>query len=88
MAKSRTSEVSPEEREEYLAKQKTLKGELQRLEEKERQLKADMEVQHLLIPNIPDDDVPEGKDDEFNVEVRTFGEPPQRDFEVRPHYRD
>jgi seryl-tRNA synthetase len=78
--------LSPEEREQFLAKQKTLKAELQGLEEKERQLKADRDETLSWIPNIPDEDVPEGKDDQFNVEVRTWGEITKPDFEVRPHY--
>lgn len=39
----------------------------------------------LSIPNIPDDQVPDGKDDSDNVEVARWGEPRQYDFEVRDH---
>ena len=54
--------------------------------------KADLDVvQHSLeallseIPNIPDDEVPEGKTEEDNVEIRRWGEPKQFDFEVKDH---
>ncbi|MEQ4673741.1 serine--tRNA ligase [Providencia vermicola] len=39
----------------------------------------------LSIPNIPDDQVPDGRDDSDNVEVARWGEPRQYDFEVRDH---
>ncbi|EPG7575920.1 serine--tRNA ligase [Providencia rettgeri] len=39
----------------------------------------------LSIPNIPDDHVPDGKDDSDNVEVARWGEPRQYDFEVKDH---
>ncbi|MEX9868671.1 serine--tRNA ligase [Providencia huaxiensis] len=39
----------------------------------------------LSIPNIPDGQVPDGKDDSDNVEVARWGEPRQYDFEVKDH---
>jgi seryl-tRNA synthetase len=40
----------------------------------------------LTIPNIPAKDVPIGKDEEENVEIRKWGEPRAFDFEPQPHY--
>jgi seryl-tRNA synthetase len=37
------------------------------------------------IPNIPADEVPEGKSDEDNVEVRRWGTPREFDFTVKDH---
>lgn len=37
------------------------------------------------IPNIPDTDVPEGQDEEDNVEIRSWGTIKQFDFEVKDH---
>ncbi|MBV7434719.1 serine--tRNA ligase [Cardiobacteriaceae bacterium TAE3-ERU3] len=37
------------------------------------------------LPNLPDDGVPEGKNEDDNVEVRRFGEPRSYDFEVKEH---
>jgi seryl-tRNA synthetase len=37
------------------------------------------------IPNIPDSSVPEGQDEEDNVEVRRWGTPKTFDFEVKDH---
>ncbi|WP_299727045.1 serine--tRNA ligase [uncultured Endozoicomonas sp.] len=45
------------------------------------------ELNNLLleVPNLPHDSVPEGKDENDNVLVRTWGEPRQFDFEVKDH---
>lgn len=37
------------------------------------------------IPNLPDDSVPVGKDENENVEIRKWGEPREFDFEVKDH---
>ncbi len=37
------------------------------------------------LPNLPDDDVPEGETEDDNQEVRTWGEPASFDFEVKDH---
>ncbi len=37
------------------------------------------------VPNLPDDKVPEGRDESDNVEIRTWGEPRHYDFEVLDH---
>ncbi|MEM7431806.1 MAG: serine--tRNA ligase [Pseudomonadota bacterium] len=39
----------------------------------------------LGLPNLPDDDVPEGKGEDDNVEARRWGEPREFDFEPRDH---
>lgn len=39
----------------------------------------------LLIPNLPDADVPDGADDNDNVEVKRWGDPPEFDFEPLDH---
>ena len=78
--------LSAAEREPYLQKQKELKAEIAQLEEQERQLRARLDEQMALVPNIPDVDVPEGKDDTENVEVKRQGAVRQFDFEPRAHY--
>ncbi len=39
----------------------------------------------LGVPNIPDTSVPEGKDENDNIEVRRWGKPRQFDFEPQDH---
>ena len=48
-------------------------------------LQSDLEVLLSGIPNIPDDSVPPGNSEEDNVEVLSWGEKPQFDFEARDH---
>jgi seryl-tRNA synthetase len=40
----------------------------------------------LAIPNVTASDVPEGKDESFNVEIFNWGEPKKFDFEVKDHH--
>ncbi len=56
------------------------------LDEKLRQIETDMELLLLSLPNIPDEVVPEGKDESDNVELRTWGDKPQFDFEPLAHW--
>ncbi|MBN3491715.1 serine--tRNA ligase [Vibrio neptunius] len=39
----------------------------------------------LSVPNLPDDEVPDGKDENENVEISRWGEPKSYDFEVKDH---
>ncbi len=39
-----------------------------------------------VMPNLPDADVPFGKDDSENVVIKTIGEPPSFDFTPIPHW--
>ncbi|MDO9886824.1 serine--tRNA ligase [Glaesserella parasuis] len=49
--------------------------------------KVQAEIRELLlsIPNLPADEVPEGKDDSENLEVSRWGTPRQFDFEIKDH---
>jgi seryl-tRNA synthetase len=49
---------------------------------------ADAELRDLLagLPNTPQDDVPDGPDEDHNVEIRRWGEPPVFDFTPREHF--
>ncbi|MDR9825356.1 serine--tRNA ligase [Vibrio sp. FNV 38] len=39
----------------------------------------------LSVPNLPDDEVPNGKDENENVEISRWGQPKSYDFEVKDH---
>ncbi|MEN3973665.1 serine--tRNA ligase [Emcibacter sp. SYSU 3D8] len=62
-----------------------LKSEIQEGEERERTLQAELDDVLASIPNHLDDDVPDGPDEDANVELRRVGEPPAFDFEPRDH---
>ncbi|HHJ14408.1 MAG TPA: serine--tRNA ligase [Gammaproteobacteria bacterium] len=53
----------------------------QQLERVQQELDAIL----MSIPNLPDARVPDGRDENDNVEVRRWGKPPVFDFEVRDH---
>ncbi|MBI6529938.1 serine--tRNA ligase [Proteus vulgaris] len=69
-----------------------LRQEVNLLGEKLEAAKAELEVLQaeirdyaLTIPNMPDDAVPNGKDDSENVEVFRWGTPKTYDFELKDH---
>ncbi|MCK5065281.1 MAG: serine--tRNA ligase [Candidatus Fermentibacteraceae bacterium] len=47
---------------------------------------GEMSETELRFTNIPDPDVPVGKDESDNVLIRTSGEKPSFDFEPKPHW--
>ncbi|MFQ6674342.1 MAG: serine--tRNA ligase, partial [Fidelibacterota bacterium] len=49
------------------------------------ELKKTVKELLLWVPNIPHGSVPVGKDETANVEIRTWGKPPEFDFEPLDH---
>ena len=62
-----------------------IKKEIEALEEKQKVIEENLWQKALVIPNLPDEDVPVGKDEDDNVEIKRVGEIPQFDFEVKSH---
>lgn len=50
------------------------------------QLDTQLEQRLLVIPNLPHESVPVGRDVNDNKEVRRWGEPPRFSFEPKPHW--
>ncbi|MEL7048153.1 MAG: serine--tRNA ligase [Pseudomonadota bacterium] len=63
-----------------------LKAFLQAGEEAERENDTKLRDALASIPNLPLDDVPDGKDENDNVEVKRWGEPKTYDFEPKQHF--
>ncbi|YBV97601.1 serine--tRNA ligase [Phyllobacteriaceae bacterium JZ32] len=63
-----------------------LKTFLQTAEEEERRLDKELADALAVIPNIPLDDVPEGKDEADNVEVRRVGNIRNFAFQPKEHF--
>ncbi|MCO6408089.1 serine--tRNA ligase [Hoeflea alexandrii] len=63
-----------------------LKDELQAGEARERELDDALKHALSVLPNIPHDDVPVGKDESDNVEIRVSGAKPELGFETREHF--
>lgn len=49
-------------------------------------LEAEREALLLSWPNLPHESVPDGRSSADNVQVRSFGQPREFDFEPRPHW--
>lgn len=49
------------------------------------ELQEQLEQVTLSVPNLPDDSVPNGKDEDENVEISRWGEPRTYDFELKDH---
>ena len=64
----------------------SLKDAIAKGEDEERKLEAGMKAALEVIPNLPREDVPLGKDEHDNVEVRKVGTPLAMDFAPKQHF--
>jgi seryl-tRNA synthetase len=62
-----------------------IKNKISLLEEELNKINNELTLKALSIPNIPDDDVPVGADENDNVEIKKVLTPRKFDFEVKPH---
>ncbi len=74
-----------EDASEAVAAMKEVSTQIKEREERIRELESELREQLLLLPNIPEDSVPDGADDSANRLERAWGEPPAFDFEPRDH---
>lgn len=81
MMKKNGEDVAPlmEEMKGLAEQVKECNQQLSELEDKQRYLL-------LTIPNTPNADIPDGKDDSDNVEIRRWGEPRDFGFEAKAHW--
>ena len=68
-----------------LAEMKTLSTDLKKHEAELKDIEEKWKYMQLMLPSIPLDSVPVGKDDSENVEVRTWGEKTVFGFEPKDH---
>ncbi|OLQ75189.1 serine--tRNA ligase [Photobacterium proteolyticum] len=71
--------------EKILAEVANLGGELDEAKKALAELQTELQDITLSVPNLPDDSVPAGKDEDENVEVSRWGQPKTYDFEVKDH---
>lgn len=71
---------------ELFKEMKALSDEIKELDIKVKDLDEEIRKALLSIPNTPNKDIPIGKSDEDNVEIRRFLEPKKFDFEVKAHW--
>jgi seryl-tRNA synthetase len=80
MAKSRGEDVQP-----LLDAVASIGDKLKQSEKQLADLQEEVDALMLGIPNMPDESVPAGTSEDDNLQVLTWGEPPQFDFEPRDH---
>lgn len=68
-----------------MAEVTALKDSMTALEERQKETTAALRALLEGVPNIPADDIPDGVDEDDNVEVRCIGEKPSFGFDVRDH---
>jgi len=74
-----------EARQEAIMQMQQVAAESRGLESPLREVEASFDALMLRVPNVPADDVPEGRTDADNIVLRTWGEIPQFDFTPRDH---
>lgn len=75
-----------ENADELIAKMRQVGDDIKELDEELRQVEEELNYVMLRIPNIPHESVPVGDSEDDNVEIRTWGDMPQFDFEAKPHW--
>ncbi len=79
-AKAAGEDIQP-----LLAEVQNLGDQLDAAKERLNEVQAQLDNLLLGVPNIPHESVPEGADEDDNVEVRTWGTPAEFDFEPLDH---
>jgi seryl-tRNA synthetase len=77
---------NPSERQAKIEAMRKVGDQISTLDEQVRQVESELNSLVAVVPNIPDDSVPLGKDEHDNVVVKTFGEIPSFDFTPIPHW--
>jgi len=80
------SASSDEERQAAIEKGKGIKEQLEAKEPELKEVELAFQEQLLLLPNIPSEDTPIGKDESENVIIRSWGEKPEFSFDPKEHF--
>ena len=79
-------DISKSKDESLFKKSKEISTELEKIAEQQKNTKTELDKILSSIPNIPHQDVPNGKDENDNVEVLKAGKVPEFDFKPKSHY--
>jgi len=85
VANNKIVHASSEEREAILEKMKRLKAEMEEEESELKEVMKEWQGLMLMVPNIPDESVPEGRGEEDNVTIKEWGTKPNFDFTPKSH---
>ncbi len=70
-----------------MSEAKEIPGRIKRIEEELREIEAERRLYELMIPNIPSESVPIGRDETQNKVLREAGSRPNFDFTPRDHHQ-
>ncbi len=79
-------DISKSKDESLFKKSKEISTELEKISDQQKNTKTELDKILSSIPNIPHQDVPNGKDENDNVEVLKAGKIPEFDFKPKSHY--
>ena len=79
-------DISKSKDESLFNKSKEISIELEKISDNQKKIKAELDGILSNIPNIPNEDVPIGKDENDNIEVLKSGKIPNFDFKPKSHY--
>jgi len=79
-------DISKSKDESLFKKSKEISKKLDEIIEEQKKTKSDLDLILSTIPNIPHSDVPDGKDENDNVEISKSGKIPNFDFKPKAHY--
>ncbi len=79
-------DISKSKDERLFKKSKEISLELEKISEHQKNTKTELDNILSNIPNIPHQDVPNGKDENDNVEILKAGNVPKFDFKPKSHY--
>ncbi|MDA9697405.1 serine--tRNA ligase [Candidatus Pelagibacter sp.] len=79
-------DISKSKDESLFKKSREISTELEKITEQQKNTKTELDNILSSIPNIPHQDVPNGKDENDNVEVLKSGKVPEFDFKPKSHY--
>ena len=79
-------DISKSKDEKLFEESKKISLDIEKINDKQKIIKENLEKILSNIPNIPHPDVPNGKDENDNVEIKKFGQIPKFDFTPKSHY--
>lgn len=69
-----------------IAEMRQVGDRISQIEAESGEIAGRLEDKLLRLPNLPAEDVPDGKDSGSNIEVRSWGKPKEFQFSPRPHW--
>ena len=79
-------DISKSKDKSLFARSKEISSIIEKITEQQKVIKSDLEKILSNIPNIPHADVPNGKNENDNVEISKSGQIPKFDFKPKSHY--